>query len=271
MGRARYGESEELRPKHYDITSVEEVLSYDAQKMATNIPDMDTLTEEVRRSYENGQAAFPEAVYPGGFYQSVFTWHIQSFGWELFLEAVAVDSERFDKVMESFFGLSMMVVEAHIRAEVPYFLCHDDIVWASGSVFRPTWMRQYVFPRLKRMWAPLKEAGIKVLFCSDGNFTEYIDDIAEAGAEGFIFEPLTDLEYIVEHYGKTHVIVGNADCRVLMHDNPEEIRAEVKRCMDLGKPCPGFFMAVGNHIPYNVPVSAVECYFEAYEQMAPRA
>lgn len=270
MGRARYSESESLREAEYPFKSVEEVLSFDPVAAATRLPSLEDLTAAVRASWEGGCAAYPEAVFPGGFYNSVFTWSILTFGWDLFLEAAATDMDRFDRVMEGFFEITMMVVQAHVDAQIPIYLCHDDMVWASGTVFSPAWMRRYVFPRFTRMWTPLREAGIKVLFCSDGNFTEYIDDVAECGAQGFIFEPLTDLDYIVSRYGQTHVIIGNADCRELMTDNPERIRAEVKRCMDLGKPCPGFFMAVGNHIPYNIPVSAVECYLEAYEQMAPR-
>jgi len=270
MGRAKYREDEVPQAAFYPFKTVEEVLSYDPMRQATNIPSMDSLTAAVRGSYQAGQAAYPTAVYPGGFYNSVFTWHILTFGWELFIQAAMDDMERFDKVMEGFFEITMMVVDAHIAAKVPLFVCHDDIVWASGTVFSPEWMRRYVFPRHKRMWDKLRDAGIKVLFCSDGNFDEYVDDLADAGAEGFIFEPLTDLAYVTEKYGKTHAIVGNADCRILMSDSPEPIRAEVKRCMDLGKPCPGFFMAVGNHIPYNVPVSAIECYVEACEQMGGR-
>ncbi len=164
----------------------------------------------------------------------------------------------------------MMVVQAHVNAEVPVFLCHDDIVWAAGTVFSPEWMRKHVFPRHKRLWAPLLEAGIKVLFCSDGNFDEYIDDIAEAGAQGFIFEPLTDLEYITGKYGQTHVIVGNIDSRILQNGTPDQIRADVKRCADLGRDCPGFFFAVGNHIPFVVPIPSVECYLEAIDEMGRR-
>jgi uroporphyrinogen-III decarboxylase len=153
---------------------------------------------------------------------------------------------------------------------VPIFLCHDDIVWAAGPVFSPAWMRRYVFPRHKRLWSPLREAGIKVLFCSDGNFNAFVDDLAEAGAQGFIFEPLTDLKYIVERYGKTHVIIGNADSRILQFGTPDEIRAEVKRCADLGRNCPGYFFAVGNHIPYTVPIPSVECYLEAIKEYGKR-
>jgi uroporphyrinogen-III decarboxylase len=220
--------------------------------------------------YAGGQAAFPDAVFPGGFYNSVFTWNIITFGWELFMLAAKTDPVRFERILDQFTDISMMVAEAHIRAEVPIFLCHDDIVWASGPVFSPAWMREKIFPRLKRLWAPLREAGIKVLFCSDGNFDEFLDDLAEAGAEGFILEPLTDLKRIVERYGRSHVIIGNVDSRILQYGSPDEIRAEVKRCADLGRGCPGYFFAVGNQIPYTVPIPSIECYLEAIEQYGKR-
>ena len=269
MGRAKFAESEVPWESSYPFKTEDEVLSFDPLK-AANLPSLDELAADVRRSWESGRDAYPGAIFPGGFYNSVFTWAIVTFGWDLFLLSAKIDMERFDKVLEGFFEISMMVVQAHVKAEVPYFLCHDDIVWASGAVFHPDWMRKYVFPRHKRMWAPLLEAGIKVLFCSDGNFTEFIDDIADAGAEGFIMEPMTDMAYICEKYGQSHVIIGNADSRILQFGTMEQIRAEVKRCADLGKPCPGYFYACGNHIPYTVPVEAVECYFAACEEFGKR-
>ena len=133
-------------------------------------------------------------------------------------------------------------------------MIHDDFVWANGGIFRPAWYREYVFPNYHKYVAPLLDAGKKVMFCSDGNFTRYVDDIASTGVHGFVFEPLTSLEYMVERYGKSHVIIGNADTRILLSGTKAEIRAEVERCMALGRGCPGFFMAVGNHIPANTPV-----------------
>lgn len=269
MGRAKYYETEVPWPSSYPFKSVEEVLAFNPLE-AVDLPSMEELTASVREYYERGQALYPEAVFPGGFYNSVFTWNIITFGWELFMVAANTAPRRFEQILDQFTEISMRVVEAHIRAEVPIFLCHDDIAWASGPVFAPAWMRQFIFPRLKRLWAPLREAGVKVLFCSDGNFTEFVDDLAEAGAEGFIFEPLTDLKYIVERYGQTHVIIGNIDSRVLQFGSPAEIRAEVRRCAELGRDCPGYFFAVGNHIPYTVPIPSIECYLEAIEEYGER-
>jgi len=269
MGRAKYYETETPWHASYPFTSVPEVLAFNPLEVA-DLPSIEELTASVREHYEKGQAAYCEAVFPGGFYNSVFTWNIVTFGWELFMVAAKTDPRRFEEILEQFTEISMMVVEAHIRAEVPVFLCHDDIVWASGPAFSPAWMREYVFPRLERLWKPLREAGIKVLFCSDGNFDEFVDDLAQAGAQGFILEPLTDLKYIVERYGQTHVIMGNIDSRILQYGSPDEIRAEVKRCADLGRDCPGYFFAVGNHIPYTVPIPSIECYLEAIQEYGRR-
>jgi uroporphyrinogen-III decarboxylase len=87
---------------------------------------------------------------------------------------------------------------------------------------------------------------------------------------GFVLEPLTDLEYVVERYGETHAIIGNADTRILLRGVNAEIRAEVERCMAIGKECPGFIMAVGNHIPSNTPVESALYYNDVYEELAPR-
>ncbi|MCS7219809.1 MAG: uroporphyrinogen decarboxylase family protein [Anaerolineae bacterium] len=269
MGRAKYYETEVPWEAHYPFRTVEEVLAFNPLEVA-DLPSLDELTADVRRYYEKGLALYPEAVFPGGFYNSVFTWCIKTFGWELFMMAAKADPQRFEQILDQFTEISRMVVEAHIQAGIPIFLCHDDIVWAAGAVFSPAWMRRYIFPRLKRLWDPLREAGIRVLFCSDGNFNEFVDDLAEAGAEGFIFEPLTDLRYIVERYGRTHVIIGNIDSRILQYGTPERIRAEVKRCADLGRNCPGYFFAVGNHIPYTVPIPSIECYLEAIQEYGKR-
>jgi len=269
MGRAKYYQTETPWPSFYPFKSVEEVLAFNPLE-AADLPTIEELTTSVREYYKRGQAVYPDAVFPGGFYNSVFTWNIKTFGWELFMVAAKTDPQKFEQILDQFTEISMMVVEAHIRAEVPIFLCHDDIVWARGPVFAPAWMREVILPRLKGLWTPLREADVKVLFCSDGNFDEFVDDLAEAGAQGFIFEPLTDLRHIVERYGQTHVIIGNMDSRILQYGSPKEIRAEVRRCADLGRSCPGYFFAVGNHIPYTVPIPSIECYLEACQEYGRR-
>jgi uroporphyrinogen-III decarboxylase len=113
----------------------------------------------------------------------------------------------------------------------------------------------------------LKRASKKVLYCSDGDWSMFLDDIARAGADGFIFEPVVPLEKVVEKYGQTHVIMGSKlDCRTLTFGTREQIQAEIDATLPLARKCPGFFFAVGNHIPSNVPVENAMFYIEYLKQ-----
>jgi len=248
-------------PKPSPFTDVEEIYRLDPFEEYGRV-DVKAKAAEYQAWYDEARQG--TGVVSGGLYRSVVSWAIDAFGWENLLLAAGLDPERFGALLDRWADYLMQYVEAWARTTVEVFLTHDDMVWTRGGIFRPEFYRAHVFPHYRRYWDRVKDAGQKVLFCSDGNFTEYVDDIAAAGAQGFIFEPLTDLERVVARYGRTHVIMGNADTRVLTFAAPDAVRAEVKRCMDLGRACPGFFFAVGNHIPPNVPIANADACIEAY-------
>ena len=195
---------------------------------------------------------------------------IAAFGWETLLLMAGTDLARFTKVLDTWTEVVKVHYQAWAATDLEVILTHDDIVWSDGPFIRPEWYRKELFPHYKELWKIVKDAGKKVLYCSDGNFTQFVDDIAEAGADGFIFEPTTDLDYLVKNYGQTHVIIGNADCRVMTFGSAEDTRAEVKRVMEKGRNCPGYFFAVGNHIPPNTPLENVEACLDTYFQLRRR-
>lgn len=247
----------------------DEVLQFDPVS-EYGLPDVSERAEQFERAYRAGQDAHRGQIFPGGYYKTLFSACIHAFGWDMFLTSAATDPDAFDHVLEGFFRISLANYSAWAETSAPVFICHDDIVWSEGAVFHPDWYRRSIFPRYRALWSPLREAGKKVLFCSDGDFTEFVDDIAEAGADGFIFEPMTDLSYVTDRYGTDKVIVGNVDTRILTFGNREDIRREVERCIRLGKSCPGYFMAVGNHIPHNVPIDNALYYFELVDSLGRR-
>jgi len=202
-----------------------------------------------------------------GVYVTLISGFIGLFGWDMLLLAAGTDLERFGALADRYASWIQQYFDALAESNVPVVMIHDDFVWASGPFIRPAWYRRYVFPNYRRFVTPLREAGKKVLFCSDGNFDLFVDDIVAAGFHGLVFEPLTRLEPIVEKYGQTHVIIGNADTRFLLSGPKEAIRAEVERCIHLGRRCPGYFLAVGNHIPPNTPVENALYYNQVYEEL----
>lgn len=249
--------------------SIDEVLKFDPLNALPTYTNSE-LIKRFNQMYTNRSSALPTAVHSVGTYISAVSGFIDLFGWEYFLEALAEDPERLGEMMERYSQWMQRYYNAMAECDSPVILLHDDIVWTSGPFMSPEWYRKYVFPCYKRYVAPLKEAGKKVLFCSDGNYSMFIDDIADCKVDGFIMEPTTDMAYIAEKYGKTHSFIGNADTRFLLTGTKEEIENEVKRCMDIGKKCPGFIMAVGNHIPANTPVENALWYNECYERLSKR-
>ena len=127
------------------------------------------------------------------------------------------------------------------------------MVWTAGPFMDPKVYREVIFPLYRQMWEPLRKAGKKILFCSDGTFDMFMDDLAACGADGFIFEPSNDLDAIVRRFGKTHCLVGSkVDCRTMALKPWEAVKTEMDATLALAKGCPGFMWAVGNHIPANV-------------------
>ena len=109
----------------------------------------------------------------------------------------------------------------------------------------------------------IRDAGKRVLFCSDGDYTEFAGDVAEAGADGLIFEPCMDFGHMVDRFGQTHCLVGSfVDCRDLTFGTWEKVRADIDRTFDRLRDCKGAILAVGNHLPANIPESMLDRYFE---------
>ena len=234
------------------------------------IPDHGKLVEDFNADYRARIAADPDAVNTTGIYITMVSGLLEIFGWELLLMAMGIGAEAFGETANRYARWILRYFEALADGAAPIVKVHDDIVWTSGAFAKPEWYRKYIFPNFRMLFDPLREAGKKIIFTSDGNYTQFVDDIAACGVNGFVMEPTTDMAYIAEKYGKTHSFIGNADTRVLLAGTREDIFAEVKRCMDIGKKCPGFFMAVGNHIPANTPVDSCIYYNEVFEKLRKR-
>jgi len=194
-----------------------------------------------------------------GFYNTTFMWPLLTFGWELFLETCL--DPRFEPVMKEFAEINRRVFRAFARLPVSFVVCHDDIVTSQGPVCSPRWMRKYVFPRYEEYWSIVRDAGKRVIFMADGCMDAYADDVMACGATGIITEPYTDFKALACRHGDC-VLAGEGDNRVLMRNDPTEIRAMVERMVETGRMSGGYFMCIGNHIPWNVPPEAIKRYLD---------
>ena len=251
------------------FNDTDEVLSIDFDQ-TYGVPDKKKLVEYLNENYRDKCTSNPDMVNMTGIYVTCMSGLIEILGWEMLLMTCGVDPDGFGDLTNRYAKYMMPYYEALAECASPVIMIHDDIVWTEGAFISPEWYRKYIFPNYKKMFAPIIEKQKKIIYTSDGNYTEFIDDVAGCNVNGFVLEPSTDMQYIAEKYGKTHSFIGNADTRILLSGTKEDIYNEVKRCMDIGKHCPGFFMAVGNHIPSNTPVDNALYYNECYEKLSKR-
>lgn len=271
MGHAEYAQ----RGRDFDndlrcpFKTPEEVLSFDPWETYGE-KEHSELVNRFNEHYRQQCNLFPDTVNTTGIYVTLMSGMISIFGWDLLLLAAGEDSKRFGELVNRYADWIKQYYDAVAESETTVIYSHDDIVWTEGPFINPEWYRKYIFPNFEKLWDKPRRNGKKVMYVCDGNYTQFIDDIATCGNAGFWFEIFTDLEYVTKKYGKTHFIIGNGDARVLTFGTKEAIRAEVKRCIDAGRDCPGYFMCISGHIPPNVPVENALYYNDVYQELARR-
>jgi len=232
--------------------------------------DHAALVKMFNDQYHQQCDAFPTVVNTSGIYPTLISALIFIFGWDMLLSMAGTDPAGFGRLCGRCAEWMQQYYDAVADCDAPVLYCHDDMVWTEGAFLHPDFYRAHVFPNIKRMWAPAVEAGKKIIFICDGDYTAFAKDIADCGCAGFWFECFTDLKYMTETFGQTHVLVGNGDCRPLTFGTKDDVRAEVERCMDLGKSCPGYFMCISGHIPPNIPVENALHYYDVYTELSRR-
>ena len=241
--------------------TVEEVWAFDAVA-EYGLPRLEEQVRAYQQQIEQSAQAFPKQLTTGGYYKTMVSGAIESFGWDMLLMA-ASDRRKMEKVFDSFFRRALFHVEAWARTTVDVLIQHDDFVWSSGAFMHPDIYREVIIPRYAQLFKPIHDAGKRVLFCSDGDYTEFAGDVAEAGADGLIFEPCMDFGHMVDRFGQTHCLVGSfVDCRDLTFGTWEKVRANIDRTFDRLRDCKGAILTVGNHLPANIPESMLDRYFE---------
>jgi len=248
--------------EHADFTNTPIVCAWDYSSE-------EALYKRFRASYpaEWGNSAPDGSTAETGTYQTMFMWPLLTFGWELFLETCL--DERFDRVMGEFAELNRRLFRAFARLPVNFVFCHDDIVNTRGPVCSPAWMHKHIFPRYEEFWGILRAAGKRVFFISDGCMDAYADDVFACGALGILMEPHSDFRAIARKH-KDCFLAGEGDTRILSRNDPDEIKAMVRRMAETSKMTGGYFMRIGNEFTWNTPPAAVKLYLDLCNEQAHR-
>lgn len=144
----------------------------------------------------------------------------------------------------------------------------DDYAGNENLIISPLMFRKFIKPILQRMVNVVKtfRADLKVMLHSDGAITKLIPDLVDCGVDVIHpLEPLraTDQSRVKMDFAGRVAFLGGIDISHAMTGTVEDVRNEVRRCIQKLAPGGGFILAPSNHLQSDVPPENVLALFEA--------
>ena len=169
------------------------------------------------------------------------------FGWDALLQASALEPEAFSKVLDRIGESSMQVIDGWGRLdEVELMIIHDDIAATRSLIWSPDYLREYIFPWYKSFFDKAHENGKKVLYITDGNYSEIIDDLIMLGVDGLYIESSSiDPKFVMNKGGPELYYLLKTDSRIMDYGTKDEILDEVNKIRKLHEKYPRIWSYVG--------------------------
>lgn len=189
-------------------------------------------------------------------------------GQELFSYAIYDAPAALERVMEAQVESAVRMARAAAEARLsPIYFIGDDIAYKGALLFSPAYLRRAFVPALRRCVEPIKNAGMYVVFHSDGYVMDVMDDLLDCGIDGLNpIEPLAgmDIGLLKRRYGRRLALVGNVDCsQILPLGSPEDVVAATRTCLREAGRGGGLLIGSSSEVVPCTPVANILAFYEA--------
>jgi len=164
------------------------------------------------------------------------------------------------RFMEKIANSCLGIVKLMIDGGVEVVFMTDDYADCRSPFMTLKQFREFELPNVRKLVQYAERRGIPVLKHSDGNIDPILEDMIEVGIRGIHpIEPgAMELRDVKKRFGDKICVLGNVDCRyVLPFGSEEEVRRDVRRCIDAAAEGGGYVLASSNSIHANCKVENV--------------
>lgn len=133
-----------------------------------------------------------------------------------------------------------------------------DLAYKSGPIFSPSFLRRVVFPQMEKVIDAYHRKGIRVLYHSDGNLWQILDDLVAIGIDALNpIEVLAGMDLAqLRHRYPDLVLVGGIDCsQLLPFASPKEIIQEVRKAIRAAGP--KYFVGSSTELHSDIPLENI--------------
>ena len=142
----------------------------------------------------------------------------------------------------------------------------DDYGTQNSMIMSPTFWRKFIKPRLAKIIAVYRDAGLPVIHHSCGAIMPIIEDLIEIGVN--VLNPIQpkalNIKELTANYGDRLTFFGGiCNQSVLPFGTPDEVEANVAEVTSILGSNGRFIIAPSNGVGKDVPLENVEAFFRA--------
>jgi uroporphyrinogen decarboxylase len=183
-------------------------------------------------------------------------------GFEKFLMDMALDAVYSEDLLDRITDIQLVLIKRFIDLGVDGGYFGDDYGSQENLLFSPKTWRSLIKPRLDRMFAPFREAGLPIIMHSDGNIAEILPDLVDMGLRTLnpIQPEVLDHAWLRRRFGKNLSYYGGISTQtVLPYGSHEEIQTAVLDCARILAPeNTGLILAPSHRLMTDIPVGNVD-------------
>lgn len=169
--------------------------------------------------------------------------------------------ELLDKIVE----YNLAVVEIVSEYDIDCIFYGDDWGQQKGLIMGPALWRQFIKPRLKKMYDAAKKHGMFVAQHSCGDISEVFPDLIEIGLDIYnTFQPeIYDVAKMKQLYGDKITFYGGISTQTLLpHAAPDKVKSEMRRLMNIIGKNGGYIVAPTHSMPNDIPTENILAFLE---------
>jgi uroporphyrinogen decarboxylase len=128
----------------------------------------------------------------------------------------------------------------------------DDLGHTNSTMVSPKFMREWIFPRQKRIADACHKHGKPFLLHCCGQVDTIMEDLIETvgiDARHSFQDNIEPVEEVYRKYGDRIAILGGVDVDLLSRGTPEQVRARTREILEVCAPGGGYCMGSGNSLP----------------------
>jgi uroporphyrinogen decarboxylase len=193
-------------------------------------------------------------------------------GFDTFLLDMALAPNFVDELLERILEIQLVLIGRFIDLGVDGGYFGDDYGAQQNMLFSPAMWRQFIKPRLARMFAPFQEAGLPIIMHSDGQIQAILPDLIEIGLTALnpVQPEVLDHSWLRNTFGARLAYYGGVSTQtVLPNGSPDDVRKSVRNCIEqLAPEGTGLVVAPSHRMMTDIPLENIDVLLDTFSGLS---